>query len=428
MRTKFFLIISMLFPAFSGTDAQEPTEWDLDSCWKRAVHVHPLSGDAALIRSSTALKVRKLSSAFLPAVELGAQATFQSDVVSIDLDLGLPGVEFPAPTRDQYRVYLDIHQTIYDAGSVRLQKELEQARAGAEMGQTRVSLHQVRQMVSDVYFMILLLQEQEKVLMLSDTLLQERIRQARSAVENGVLTTTDFMELQTEQFSLRQELEEVRYNLRSACGVMAELLGVEEESIGSLQLPHAEVDPRSPLRRPELDLIDARLEVLEKTSSLLKTRLRPRLVAFGQAGYGKPGLNLLSDEFNPYFMIGTRLSWNIFDGYRTRTERQLVRVEADRLTLQQETFTEQVQRDLIRQRNEAEKYSRLLESDREILALRRELTRSAAGRLEQGVITSAEYLLVWHAEKTARIREKTHRVMLARTMAGMLLTLGMKTE
>ncbi|HDR89527.1 MAG TPA: TolC family protein [Bacteroidetes bacterium] len=428
MSTKHFLIICILFPGFTGIFAQKLQEWDLDSCWKRAVEAHPLSGDAVLIRSSTALKVRSLSSAFLPAVELGAQATYQSDVVSIDLDLGLPGVEFPAPTRDQYRVYLDLHQTIYDGGSVRLQKELEQARAGAETGQTRVSLHQVRQMVSEVYFMILLLQEQEKVLMLSDTLLQERIRLARSAVENGVLTTTDFLDLQAEQYSLRQEMEEVRFNLLSARGVLAELLGVEEESIGALRLLRAEVDPESPVRRPELDLMDARLEGLEKTSLLLKTRLRPKLVAFGQAGYGRPGLNMLSDEFDPYFMVGARLSWNIFDGYRTRMERQRVRVEADRLTLQQETFTEQVQRDLIRQRNEAEKYRHLLDTDREILALRQELTRSAASRLGQGVITSAEYLLVWHAEKTARIREKTHRVMLARTIAEMLLTLGMEKE
>ncbi|MGC9471844.1 MAG: TolC family protein [Bacteroidales bacterium] len=243
-----------------------------------------------------------------------------------------------------------------------------------------------------------------------------------------MLTTTDFLDLQAEQYSLPQELEEVRYNLLSARGVLAELLGVEEESIGTLRLIRAEVDPQSPVRRPELDLIDARLEGLEITSSLLKTRLTPKLVAFGQAGYGRPGLNMLSDEFDPYFMVGARLSWNIFDGYLTRMERQRVRVEADRLTLQQEAFTEQVQRDLIKQRNEAEKYRQLLDTDREILALRQELTRSAAGRLEQGVITSAEYLLVWHAEKTARIREKTHRVMLARTIAGMLLTLGMEKE
>jgi len=194
-----------------------------------------------------------------------------------------------------------------------------------------------------------------------------------------------------------------------------------------LQLPEPNIEGAGiDVKRPELKLFDLQKDRLSGMDKLTETKTKPRLLGFGTLGYGRPGLNMLSNDFKGYAMVGAKLSWNVWNWNQTNNERQVFGVQKSIIETQKESFNQNLKIALQNNQSEINKYQSLIDTDNHIIQLRNEITLSAASQLDNGVITSTEYLTEVNAELAARLNLKTHQVKLTQAKIDYLITLGQK--
>ena len=136
----------------------------LQECQEAAEHNYPLIRQYDLIGKTTQLTVENIGKGWLPQVSASAQATLQSDVASWPEQMQSVyqqmGLNMKGLKKDQYRIGIDVNQTVYDGGVIRSQKEIAQRQGAIEEAQTEVTMYQVRSRVNEMYFALLLLDEQ----------------------------------------------------------------------------------------------------------------------------------------------------------------------------------------------------------------------------------------------------------------------------
>ncbi len=404
MKRTTFLLITIFQTGF----VYSQFTLSLEDCYARAIEVHPVSGDNVLLESMTLLKLQNHNAFYYPQFDLYAQATYQSDVTSVDVSI--PGIDIPKPSNDQYKIAMDISQVIYDGGLTKSRKQLEKQQLETAVKQTEVTLHQLKEMVNSVFFTILLLQEQEKILDLMIEVLDERVSVARSAVKNGVMMESDLLSLLAEQLKLKQQVTEMNISKETGLIVLAELLEMEFDEGMELVVPAVDIDRNSDISRPEIGLFESQISQFGLSSDIIRSSRRPKVYAFSQVGYGRPGLNMLSDEFDPYYLVGARISWNPFDWKQSKREREMLLLKQGQVTNQMEAFTRNVNIELERAQSDIKKFEKLMTLDETIIEMRSRIVQSSTSKLDNGVINPADYISDLNAEKQARIDEEIHRM------------------
>ncbi len=403
---RFPLLFFGLFAAF-GAAAQEQ-RLSLDSAWQYARQYYPLLKQKQVVDEVTALQLRNIRTSYLPQVELGGKATYQSDVPGIPIKL--PNVNIPTPAKDQYNVELLVKQTIWDGGAAAGQREVQLAQQKAEQQKVEVELYKLRQQVMQVYFNALLWNENiaARKQMLAEV--KQRMERLQAGVDNGTVLASHVDMLKAELLKTEQQVYEAETGKRAALEVLSLLTGKAVSENTALQLPPAQPEQNTPLRRPELELYRYQTGVLQQQSRLADTRSLPKVSAFAQGGYGQPGLNMLENKFDFYYIGGLRLNWTLWNWRYNRTEKAILRQQEQTVAAQSETFELQTRSQLVQQSAEINHLAASLEKDKEIVALRRNIRNVSAAQLDNGVMTVHDYLTDLHAETQAVITEKTHRI------------------
>jgi len=404
MKKTTFLLITIFQAGF----VYSQSALSLEECYTRAIEVHPVSGDNLLLESMTLLKLQNHNAFYYPQFELYAQATYQSDVTSVDVSI--PGIDIPKPANDQYKIAMDISQVIYDGGLTKSRKQLEKQQLETAVKQTEVTLHQLKELVNSVFFSILLLQEQEKILNLMTEVLDERVVVAKSAVKNGVMMESDLLSLLAEQLKLKQQVTEINISKETGLIVLAELLEMKFDEGMELVVPAVDIDRNSDISRPEIGLYESQISQFGLSSDIIRSSRRPKVYAFSQVGYGRPGLNMLSDEFDPYYLVGARISWNPFDWKQSKREREMLLLKQGQVTNQMEAFTRNVNIEIERAQSDIRKFEKLITLDETIIEMRSRIVLSSTSKLDNGVINSADYISDLNAEKQARIDKEIHQM------------------
>ncbi|MFO7617633.1 MAG: TolC family protein, partial [Bacteroidales bacterium] len=355
------------------------------------------------------IRTQVIKTAWMPAIELNAQASWQSDVVAFDLDLPFP-VDFPQIPRDQYRVTLDISQVIYDGGAVRSSQAIEAINSRISRQEVDVGEVTLIETVVDLYFAILLIDRRIDLLNLMRSSLEATGKQVESGISGGLLSEPDLLGIRAEMVGIDQSELQLK-NLRNrALNAMGHLTGLTTTPETTLITP--DTPPISLLgeARPEFGLFQLRIDLLDAQSRQLGDRHKPRLAAFGQAGYGRPGLNFLGDTWDPYLMIGMRFSWTPYDWGRIRGQQNALNINQLHLASAREAFRQQLHIAHDRQNMVITEINSLMAGDRNLLEIRQQVTTAYASRLANGLITSAAYLTEWSREQEARITLETRRV------------------
>jgi len=392
-------------------------------CYDSLANNYPLAGQVPVINESAKLKIANLNARWLPQLNLGGKATYQSDVVEIGGGISIPNVNFPTAPKDQYSVTLDINQVLYDGGSIKRSKELENSKTNTGLQQVRVDMHQVKEQVNNVYFLILILQKSEALLRDVEHNLQEKLEMVSSGVENGILLPADRDNLKAELLKTGQDLETVINNRKSAIDIMNQLTGLQLSYETRFILPVITLQDTT-TDRPEQALFNYQKETLDASAKLLKSQRLPRLAAFATAGYGKPGLNILNNQWDTYYLIGASLKWNIWDWNQNNRQRQVLALQKDLVDVKKATFDENLKISLNKAMTDIKNYESAVEKDEQIVQLRKSVTNSAASRLKNGVINSADYLTELTAETRARIKYETDKINLIKSKVGYLTING----
>lgn len=408
--TAFFIL--MLLPILA--QAQTVT---LNECQRLAQENYPLIKQYDLIRQTTDYTVSNISKGWLPQISAMAQATYQSDVMTLpdplQKMLGQQGYDVKGLRKDQYRIGIDINQTVYDGGLISGQKNVARLEGEVQTAQTATDLYAIRQRINDLYFGILLLDEKIQLNKDLQVLLQSNLDKLKSMLSHGIAMQSDVNTVMAEKLKAEQQATELASSRKSLTDMLAVFIGKE---VTDLAMPQDVAVSSQGNNRPELHLFDTQIELANAQESLLDARLLPKLSVFAQGYYGYPGYDQFDAMFNRTWklngMVGVRLSWNIGALYTRKNDRAKLNTRRGLIESARETFLFNNNLLEIQQNDGIVKYRQLIADDREIVSLRSDVRRAAESKLEHGIIDTNNLLQEITRENQSRIDLSTHTILM----------------
>ena len=393
------------------------TAQTIEECQQAAERNYPLIKQYDLIGKTTQLTIDNIQKGWLPQVSASAQATLQSDVAAWPAEMEnmmrQMGLELEGLKKDQYRVGIDIQQTLYDGGAISSQKEIARLQGDVEAAQNEVTLYGVRQRVNDLFFGLLLIDDQIQLNRNLQEVLRANEEKLASMFKHGTAAESDYLAVKAERLSAEQN----GISLSAQHATMAQLLslfcGIEVAK--PVRPTYTEViGTTSAGTRPELKAIDAQLRLADAREKALDAALMPRLSVFASGFYGYPGYNMFDDMMHRRFslngMVGMRLQWNIGALYTRKNDKQRIAMQRDSYQVQREVFLFNNNLQEQQQSKEMARYQQLMSGDDEIIALRAKVRTAAESKLTHGIIATNDLIKEINNENNARVQKSIHEI------------------
>lgn len=421
--SRFIIICILLISnSYFFVNAQSFKALSLNECLKKAREYHPYYADKAKIDNSRDLKIKNVNTALYPQIVLNAQATYQSDATNIEVPI--PGVNISGTPLDQYKVTMDLNQVLYDGGVSSAQKKLTNASVDVDLQQNETDIYKVNEQIISVYFNTLLLQVSKEIYKNTLDDLGSKEQKISSGVRNGILIQSDLDNLKVEILKTKQLLNEIELSNNNGKLILSDLTGDSSVVNADLVIPDLVIPVTDSLQRPELKLMDLQKTVLDGSKGISSSQRLPKLYAFSQLGYGRPGLNMLEDDFQPYYIVGLKFQWNILDWNKTSREKTNYSIQQELIDSRKENFIRNSNISINNEITRIKQIENALSTDEEILALRKSIVLQSDKRLDQGIITMNDYLSDYNAVIKAGLQLETHKIQLIQSKANYLLTIG----
>ena len=362
---KLFLALTMLPMLVQGQTLEE--------CQQAAEKNYPLIQQYGLIEKTTQLTVANIQKGWLPQVSTTAQATYQSDVTAwpdeMKTMMSGMGIDMKGLTKDQYRVGIDVQQTIYDGGVIGSQKRIVHEQGKVQAAQNEVNIYNVRKRVNEMYFSLLLIDEQIKLNNDLQTLLAGNERKLESMTKRGTAAKSDLQNVKAERLNNH---------------------------------------------RPELKALDAQIGVLNAQEKALNAALMPKVGVFAQGYYGYPGLNMFEDMMRHKWslngIIGARVTWNIGALYNRKNDKAKLQLQRDMTENNREVFLFNNNLEQIQQHENIARYQKLMAQDGEIISLRQAVRKAAESKLAHGIIDANDLVREINQEHAAYVQQSMHEI------------------
>ena len=385
-------------------------ETSLDSCYNWARNNYPNLQKSESWIIITSLNQENLKTTYYPKVTLNGQASYQSDVIEIEFPI--PGAENPTVPKDQYKLYADLRQTIWDGGISAANSQLEDALLKSNLSELEVELYRLNEQVAQTFFTALVIKEQLNVLAEQKKVLTEQLKLVESGIKNGVLEKSAGLVIKAEILNINQKEIELDAIRNATFNMLSILTGKPNLQTTELIYVEPQINSEQIFNRPEYLFFNSKTEELETSINVLSKTRNPKLFGFGQAGYGKPGLNVLNPDFDTYYLVGVGVSWNAFDWKNTSRKKQIIKQHQEIIQFEKETFTQNIEILLAQQKEQITKIEKMLKNDREMVALRTEISKAAASKLENEVITTSDYIQEVQNETIAKLNYELHKIQL----------------
>jgi outer membrane protein TolC len=391
----------------------------LKECYDKAMSATPIVTEREAYSQISAVKDKNLSKSWLPTLDAGGSFLYNSSVIDMSDILGslfipgLAGAIKPLP-HEQYKITVDINQVIYDGGAIKGARALEKVDLNINEKQTETDLYKLRGQINGYYFNLLLLDRQKELLLSYHELIVKRIASMNSALASGVVLKSDIDVLTSENIKLEQQISENGIRKASLLKILSSLTGTEIDASTEFVLPSPGEELSGELLRPELQIFDLRKEQLNAGLQIIQSKRMPKAAGFATLGYGNPpGSNFFKDEFAPYYILGASVKWNIFDWNKAKNEKQVITLQQNIIDRRKSELTDNLKRLLDAKSAEISNLKSLLESDDELITLRKRITAAAESQYDNGTITATDYMNEMTAERQALINYEIHKINLA---------------
>ena len=396
------------------------TAQTLEECQQAAERNYPLIRQYGLIEKTTELTVANIRKGWLPQVSASAQATYQSNVVAFPEQMQAVyqqmGLNMKGLTKDQYRLGIDVSQTIYDGGAISSQKAVAREQGKVQAAQNEVNIYNVRKRVNEMYFSLLMLDEQ--ILLNHD--LQELFRgneqKLASMVRQGTAAESDLQNVKAERLNVVQQATSLESQKRMLQRMLSTFCGIEVKEVAkpALQASTLTSPQREAVARPEMRLFDAQLNLADAQEKALNSAMMPKLGLFAQGFYGYPGLNMFEDmmrrDWSLNGIIGARLTWNIGALYTRKNDKAKLQLQRDMTESNREVFLFNNNLEQIQQNEDIARFQKLMADDEEIITLRSAVRKAAESKLSHGIIDVNDLVREINAENAARVQQSMHEI------------------
>ena len=422
MNMKKIMISLALIILSSGSWAQT-----LEECQQAAEKNYPLIKQYGLIAKTTQLMVKNIQKGWLPQVTASVQATYQSAVTawpeSMQSMYQQMGLNMKGLSKDQYKIGIDLQQTIYDGGAISSQRNIAQQEGKVQEAQTETNLYQVRRRVNEMYFSLLLLNEQIQLNEDVKALLQSSEKKLSAMVKGGTAATSDLDNVRAERLSVEQQNENLKQQKLMLQRMLSVFCGLE---VNDTQKPAPIQIASSVNNRPEMRLYNSQLELTEAKEKALDTQLRPKLGLFAQGFYGYPGLNMFEDMMNRKWslngIVGVKLSWNVSALYTHKNDKARLSAQREMIENAREVFLFNNKLEEIQQSENISRYQTMMKSDDEIIVLRTNVRKAAESKLTHGIIDVISLLREINNENAAKTQQSIHEIDMLKEMYNLKYT------
>ncbi len=420
---KLILLIILLLIDIAVLQSQE-NPYTLKDFYKIAYENYPNAKQKSYYKSINNLKLENIGVNYLPQISFKGQASYQSDVTK--LEINNPMFQAPELSKDQYKLSMDVRQLLFDGGNTSSLKTTEQKQVAVDEQKVEVDLFTLKQKINDLYFAILLLQEKKKVNELLVKDLNTRIAETESRIKNETMTINNLYILQAQKLQTEQDIQNIENDKAGSIKMLSELIGYKITDNSVLSLP--ELIPvtydNDYSSRPEYKLFDYQKDQLNSYTDVVNSRVIPKISAFGQAGYGRPGLNMLDNSFKPFYLVGLNITWNPINWNSDNNEKQIYQINQKIVDSQKETFEKNLKVVLEKYKSDIDKFEALIKKDEELVSLRENIVTVTYSQLQNGTITSTVYLTELNNKTQSQLMLETHKVQLLQAKINYLTTKG----
>ncbi|MBU8881672.1 TolC family protein [Kaistella sp. DKR-2] len=377
----------------------------LEECQLLAREQFPLIKRNALIEKTEAYSLENASKAWLPQINVIGQATYQNEVTQ--LPVTLPNMSVEPLSKDQYKVYADLQQQIFDGGMINNQKKLAKIQSETEIQKNEVELHKLEERINQIYFGILQSQEQLQQTKITENDLENGLKKATAQLQYGTILRSQADVLKAQLISLEQRQIELQSMRTNYIAMLALFIKKNIDDKTDFRKPE-KLLLTGENNRAELKVFNLQQQTLETQKSIIKSKNLPKLGAFFQGGYGKPGFNMLKNEFDVFYIGGVRLQIPISEFYTKKNDLALLNTQQQDLEIQKENFLFNQNFSTVQNNSDLEKLQQLITKDDDLILLRQSIKKASLAQLENGVITTSDYLREVNAEELARLQKVLH--------------------
>lgn len=408
----------------------------LGTLQQAAVRVDPRQARSELDARSLELRLGGLSSDRLPDFRLVAEGSVQSEVTTFPgAVVGASGIQ---PPKERYEAGIQVDVLVWDGGVLSARSGLERASYTVATAGLDAELFAVRTEVNEAYFGALLAQERlrEAELLIED--LVARLSELRGRVEAGAALAGDTALVRAEMLEARQGRDGLAAERHAWLDVLGQLAGRRivpddvlvipdlTEAVNGVGAGRAEVVASGVRVHPQYALFDAERARLDQQAAVTGATRLPRLSAFGQLAWGRPGFDQFDRDPHEYWRAGLQVRWAPWDWKRRSREMADLRVRQRMVDAEEASFTERLTRALQRPLRTMAEMRDALAIDDEIVVLREQVERQARAQFAERVISAAAYTEARNELQLARVARLRHRAELARAQAAYLTTLGVE--
>lgn len=408
MKKNLLIVIFLLICSTAYTQ----TTLTLDECHQKATDNYPLIRQYGLISLAEQYSLENISKNYLPQFSLNGQATYQSEVTKIPIDLSslpIPNGEIPTMKKDQYKATIDATQLIWDGGIISARKQITKANTEIEKQKIEVNIYSIKEKINQLYFGILIMDEQLKILDLTEATMKANRDITQSMLNNGVAMQSDLDQIDVELLNIDQSRTEQLSMRQAYLSMLGLFIHQELDNKTILQQPSDNIANGS-IMRPELSLYQSQRLLLDKQESSITAKNLPQIGLFAQGGYGRPGLNMLDTKFKLFAIGGVKLSWNFGNLYTKSNERKLIANNKSSIDVQQDVFLFNTNIQLTQQQAETQKIQKLLTKDDEIIRLRNRVRKASESKYKNGVYQTNELIRDINAENQAMQTKALHNI------------------
>ncbi|MBO4851156.1 MAG: TolC family protein [Prevotella sp.] len=392
----------------------------IEECWQAAERNYPLIRQYNLIEKTTELTVANIQKGWLPQVSASAQATYQNDVASFPDQFRQlyqqMGLDMKGLKKDQYRVGIDINQTVYDGGMISSQKEMAREQGMVQAAQTEVNLYQVRKRVNEMYFSLLMLDDQIQLNNDLQELLAANEKKLTSMVKNGIAAESDLKNVKAERLNVAQQGTSLQSQKRMLQTMLSTFCGME---VKNARKPVV-TETGGTNNRPEMRLFDAQLRLADAQKKVLNAALMPKFGVFAQGFYGYPGYNMFEDmvrhDWSLNGMVGARLTWNIGALYTRKNDKAKIQLQRELTENNREVFLFNNRLEQMQENEEMERYRKMMADDEEIISLRTAVRKAAESKLSHGIIDVNDLIREINQENVAKVQQSMHEIQMLKQL------------
>ena len=412
MKKVFFTLIIVSLSIFSVK-----SQLTLERCLEMARENYPAIKKYGLLEKSLEIDLSDINKSWLPSISLYGQGTIQNITPSfpnaLEDVLAQMGQEIKGLGKLQYKIGVDLSQPIWDGGASKAKREMARSQEEMQKANLEVELYALRQKVENIYFAILLTQEQINQSRLTMELLNANLSLLESMYKNGTAMRSDIDMVKAQTLTLKQTITQAESGLISYKKLLGIYVG-EDVPNQNLVTPNASMPNSLNSYRPELQLFESRILTSQSSRNLIDASLMPKIGLFAQAYYGYPGFDyfksMMSRGLSFNILAGVRASWNIDSFYTKKNNLNKIDLDLSNIEIERDIFlfnsNLQTEKDL----EAIEGLKKVMEDDAEIIELRQNVRKAAESQLRNGIIDATALLTKITDENMARLTAKLHEI------------------